>query len=575
VKFLRLTIESFGPLKYGPVTLPLDGQGLVLIEGENWDTASADSNGAGKSMLFEAIPWALWGKMPRYGDKVLGDQACHPKDGACVDVEFEIDGGRFCVQRRKEPGHSAEVDFYVWHREGSGQAGWVSVEGTALHTPDADPSSLLGFTYDTFRSALFLQAAGFKVTTGGFAAQMRLLEEVLRFDVLSEAGETAKQRGAESLVALTATEGRLNSLQREIQAHDQEIATLDALDESAEEERLQQEIAHLESGRRSGVEWGLGEARKDYEKTVLTYSQARAELQSATADIEKYRGLNGKSQCPTCLQSLEEQYVRPMLAGAEEDLLYAQKEVTKAKSKMDSAKEIVSKWEVDQAEQHSVLMQLSADRVALNSLLARKVTLQAQYERVRRLRAVKASEAETIKQVVVKQKWDLDTASFWSKAFTSGDGLKAEILGSAAPVLNAAAHRYSELLTDDNIRVEFNALRGKKTEDLIRLSGSGSPRYEGLSSGEKRRVDLIVALSLRSLARWRLSRPVNISLADEIFDALDETGLQRVSAVIQQDTDELSSMFLVTHNPQMKSMFPGAKTWRVVRKGGTSKVYVD
>jgi len=319
----------------------------------------------------------------------------------------------------------------------------------------------------------------------------------------------------------------------------------------------------------------FGDCRTAYEKALEEYQRAQSNLAVVEDKLETLQGLEGKSKCPTCLKPVNEKQLAPMLEAVRSDVDKLTKVLKAARENKESAQVEMEKARTRAQESRDLVKDISSHRSALNSLLTRKVSLEAEYQRAVRLQTAAKDEAVRIEEVLENQKWEAETADFWSKAFTSGDGLKAEILGSAAPVLNAAALKYSELLTDGTIRVEFNALRGKKTEDLIRLSGNTSaPRYEGLSSGEKRRVDLIVALSLRTLARWRLSTPVNIGLMDEVFDTLDEAGLNRVSSVVQMDTDELSSLFVVTHNPTLKSMFPGAKTWRIVRENGQARVHI-
>jgi DNA repair exonuclease SbcCD ATPase subunit len=98
--------------------------------------------------------------------------------------------------------------------------------------------------------------------------------------------------------------------------------------------------------------------------------------------------------------------------------------------------------------------------------------------------------------------------------------------------------------------------------------------YEGLSNGERRRADLITALALRACARWRLSESVNISVLDEVFDGLDESGMRRMLEVLQQDIAEIGSVFVVTHRQELKAMFPGCRAIKVERHNGVSRVIV-
>src|SRR3990167_6359399 len=59
MRVLKLSIENF--MSIGSATISFDSQGLVLIEGENTDASSFQSNGAGKSAMFvEALLYCLF-----------------------------------------------------------------------------------------------------------------------------------------------------------------------------------------------------------------------------------------------------------------------------------------------------------------------------------------------------------------------------------------------------------------------------------------------------------------------------------------------------------------------------------
>src|SRR5690606_20812091 len=82
----ELSIKNF--MAVGAIeALPLDDRGLILIQGENLDDSSQDSNGAGKSTIAEALCWALYGKTARgeTGDAVVNDVA---KKGTEVSIKL-------------------------------------------------------------------------------------------------------------------------------------------------------------------------------------------------------------------------------------------------------------------------------------------------------------------------------------------------------------------------------------------------------------------------------------------------------------------------------------------------------
>jgi len=92
VEFLNVTANNFRSFRvFG---LDLNDQGITLIQGKLLgDLESVESNGAGKSSLFTAISWALYGRLPHISGKdVTGDDVVYWADpkNCFVKVDFRI-----------------------------------------------------------------------------------------------------------------------------------------------------------------------------------------------------------------------------------------------------------------------------------------------------------------------------------------------------------------------------------------------------------------------------------------------------------------------------------------------------
>lgn len=567
-RLLDVRVESFARF-VNPFRLTLDGRGLLLVEGENLDHHAFDSNGAGKSMLFEAITWALYGKLARYGDaRIGGEEVCYLEHPADVTVEFQTRQGFFSVRRHRRRSGSPVLEVSASE---DGQE-YTRLHGTGVHADAAteDVASLLGIDYRTLRGAIFLQGSGFDIAGSTYAKQIKMLESILRFDDFTRSAKIAADRAraleidAQRIIDQMATQSAIVEQARHT------IAELEALDESAEELRIIEQIRATRDAQKKrktlDVEFYEADvALREAESALQIMRVQRAALE------RQRRALNELTTvCPTCLQAVSKEHVEKhaleldgdlQRAGVAEDLL--ERDVLEAQPKVQA---LHQRLEILKRQEHSLPL-LEQQLTALRARAAQRLgVIVAQTERANAAEAILVTLTEQVggvrQTVQIGQNWRADFET-----------LKAQTLGAAGPILNQAAERYEMILADGALHVEFSTQRESRSEDLLRIFHDRiSCSYESLSNGERRRVDLIVALSLRAAARWRLPEPINLCVWDEVFDKLDQNGLQRAVEVLQQDLSELSTVFVITHSSALREMFPRARPLLVRRQNGHSEV---
>lgn len=95
----RICIKNF--LAISDAALGLSNKGLVLIQGENLDDTSADSNGTGKSSIVDALCWCLYGTTAR---GVSGDAVVNriEKKNCSVVVYLDDNGTKYSIQRTRK-----------------------------------------------------------------------------------------------------------------------------------------------------------------------------------------------------------------------------------------------------------------------------------------------------------------------------------------------------------------------------------------------------------------------------------------------------------------------------------------
>ena len=91
----------------------------------------------------------------------------------------------------------------------------------------------------------------------------------------------------------------------------------------------------------------------------------------------------------------------------------------------------------------------------------------------------------------------------------------------------------------------------------------GDRRFEDLSGGEGRRVDIILQLIQRDLARNESGFSSNLLVLDEILDNLDATGADAVIGLLEYKSPDIDSLLIVSHKPDIN--IPSDRTLTVVK----------
>ncbi len=120
-------------------------------------------------------------------------------------------------------------------------------------------------------------------------------------------------------------------------------------------------------------------------------------------------------------------------------------------------------------------------------------------------------------------------------------GVRSHILTSVTPFLNAQTAEYLNTLSDGNIVAEWSTMESTKKGEWrdkfnisVRKIGA-SKTFQTLSGGEKRKVRIACSLALQDLVASRASKNIELFIGDEIDDALDTAGLERLMGILEAE----------------------------------------
>lgn len=157
------------------------------------------------------------------------------------------------------------------------------------------------------------------------------------------------------------------------------------------------------------------------------------------------------------------------------------------------------------------------------------------------------------KAAVADKERELVIAEQVAKVF-SPSGVRAHILDTVTPYLNDKTAEYLSALSDGSITAVWSTLaetsKGELREkfNIEVKNATGAQSFKGLSGGEKRKVRLATMLALQDLVATRATKPLSLFIGDEIDDALDPAGLERLMGIFERKARDKGTVLVISHN---------------------------
>jgi DNA repair exonuclease SbcCD ATPase subunit len=214
--FGKLFINNF--LVIGDAEVDLHNCGLTLIEGRNEDDESANSNGAGKSSLVDALCWCLYGVTGRgvSGDAVINKKA---KKECVVGVEVWTEGLNCYYIERGRKSSRIGNNLIVQHIivDGNDVGSGCELTKTTVADTQAVVNDLLGCSYEIFTSSIYAVQEKMPDLPALTDKNLKtLIEEAAGIDKLQRASEIAHAKYQDCVRLTTETQGKIENLTSEL-----------------------------------------------------------------------------------------------------------------------------------------------------------------------------------------------------------------------------------------------------------------------------------------------------------------------------------------------------------------------
>lgn len=603
VKINYIEAQNFRSYKY--FKFNLDNKGLILVKGQASNTDENVSNGAGKTSIFYALLYALYGET---ADGAKGDEVINNKVGkeCFTRVEFSHFNHTYEVTRyRKDKDYKNKT---IVKRDSK------DITLSTNKETDKEIISILGFGFDTMLNSMVFSPEKLNTFVSATDKQRKaMLEELTNTNIYKQAQSLVKidrDTDAQSLQESLNKQQQVNTLldsQRALKAqyeqnkasHDQQIKSLKervkelGTVDRAKLEQLKLDYQHAQTDLATTakslqaltIDMNVDTSKSSnlqQKLNQLTYEQNK--LKQQVADLlnkAKELATSKDAVCSWCGSVLDKEhkqlemsnikkqattlaqqyasYDKPINATKNE-LAKAQQEEDRAKQRAKNKQQLYQD-ESDKRNQLSITVtQLKND---LNNLQAKSVQVQNAKAQLAQLQAQKIEEptltiskleleagqlGEKIKKLQKKQDEYKDLIQIYSDK-----GVKAQALSAVIPFLNQELKSILKVLTNDTMSASLSnhtKTKSGKVNNQISLlidSAVSGSNYQDLSSGEKRRIGIALNIAFMSYLKSQIGG-LNLAVFDEVFDNLDTEGIDQVIQVLNKLKSDIPNILIISHN---------------------------
>lgn len=619
MKFPRLEIENF--LAITKAEISLADRGLIAIQGINSADTSANSNGAGKSSIADALCWAIFGTTARgaSGDTVVNETA---GKNCRVSVTLQDGAMTYTITRHRKH-KTGKNNLHLKAHDGLKETDLT--KGTDKLTQD-EVNKIVGSSLEVFAGSIYAgQERMPDLPAMTDKALKMLIEEAAGITLLEEAYQKAREGAQTASTMVGNAEVSLRNLEKarddlliQKSAVAVNLKEWDEVEQKSYNEAMQQakgcltklktlklEIAAFDP---AAIVNAIADADKKIagvqteHDTLLGFereiSAQEAKVRSLNMDIlSKSTAINTANHqlahvdakvgtpCGECGRDITPTELAASRQGIEEKIAQFEKDLAESKKELAAADQQRMYLTSKRDQFKAGMTDVSAEQMTRDMMVQRQkdytakvnehdlVTAQARGHK-QMMEAIKArinpyaGQEAMLDQALEKTEKDiLNAQKTLTAAQTALDvekevvrvfspaGVRARILDEVTPFLNAQTSKYLSTLSDGNISATWSTLApaAKKGEfkekfciDVVNNTGGSS--FTTQSGGEKRKARIATALALQDLVATRASKPIDLFIGDEIDDALDVSGLERLMLILEDKAKERGSVFVISHN---------------------------
>lgn len=514
-------------------------------------TLIVGKSGSGKSVLIDAITFALFGKPYRNINKPALTNRLLDKN-TLVEIEFTIASRHFLIRRGIKP------NIFEIFEDGE----LVRQDSLSRDYQLYLENSILKINYKSFCQIIILGTATYVPFMELPALQRRnVVEDLLDLQVFSAMNMILKDRANSNKELHGAIEQEIRLITSNLELHEAHLKEIktdirdrakDLSDKVAEQDGIitetelkmkdvYEQTQYITNGINSFDEHKINRGKCERYITKARKSMAK---------LDKERHFYEQScKCPTCNQEIsretKDKEITYRMNEADDIacmIIKAEKKITKIDKKLEELEPLYQKERALEKELQGLMMDKRAAATLKEAYQTDLVGLKEKYSSIDTSRREEfqnqlAVANETRKNIIEER----EVLAIASTLLKDG-GIKSLIIKQYIPIMNKIIKQY---LGQMNLFVDFNL--DENFEEVIGGNNNELNSYYAHSEGEKKRINLAIMFAWRNIARIRNSAHSNLLIFDEVLDsALDQDGRDDFMNIINAMTD--TNIFIISHN---------------------------
>jgi len=536
MKLKKIEWRNIGP--YGNKLQKLefsDEGGLWMLLGKN---------GHGKSFVVNLPKILYYGRLDKFKKEDIANRI--NKHG-WVKGEIETSPGTFVTIERNISPADLKVYKYMQGEEPNedndiGKAGIKNYQ-------DYIDLEVTGLPYHIFSNIISLSVNDFKSFISMTPSDKRIIiDKLFAMEIINRMNDLVKKDLREAKINIDLYDREIVSLQNAIKGAQKELEKLKktvAEDNTKRLEAIREKMLEYKPKLEDAYkkQKSYQDKQDEIRAAQKQFLEQKSKLQSSIKEINKKIGLYQQDKCPTCETPFNDKRFELVRGELDETIKKKQADLNVLLSGESKYDEALKKIQETLSKINEYIVQV---RTAF-------FTLQKEFNQ---LKGDKPQEFQSIENIISKnsetiqkketEKTVLDDKYKYMAILSdlySDNGVKKRILESYLPTLNKEIE-----FTLQELHFPYELKFNSDFEPKLNHLGI-EVNVETLSTGEKKRVDLAVLISIIRMLK-RKYPSLNIFMLDEVLSSIDGDGIYDIIGLLRNTAKELMmNIFIINHSP--------------------------